>query len=134
MSTVPEVIAGKHCGMKVLCLSLVTNKVVFNADETNHASHAEVLEAVEASGRYVESIVKEISKAEILGDYLRKVPPSTYKPKASAAVTVESKENKSDGACEKKCSHCSDCTTGVVLGVALAAVAAGLFIVMRPRK
>lgn len=28
MSTVPEVIAARHCGLKVLALSLITNKVV----------------------------------------------------------------------------------------------------------
>lgn len=28
MSTVPEVVVGRHCGLHVLCISLVTNKVV----------------------------------------------------------------------------------------------------------
>ena len=53
-STVPEVIAAKHCEMRILGLSLITNKVIteraHKGDQTNHASHAEVLQNVELSG------------------------------------------------------------------------------------
>ena len=47
MSTVPELLAAHHSGMKVLCLSLVTNKVVIDYDEGTPASHDEVIAAVD---------------------------------------------------------------------------------------
>lgn len=43
MSTVPEVVVARHCGLRVLGLSLVTNKVVTDYDSTEKANHEEVL-------------------------------------------------------------------------------------------
>lgn len=43
MSTVPEVVVARHCGLRVLGLSLITNKVVTDYDSDEKANHEEVL-------------------------------------------------------------------------------------------
>ncbi|GMI30067.1 hypothetical protein TrCOL_g3451 [Triparma columacea] len=62
MSTVPEVVAAHHSGMQVLCLSLITNKVMMKGDKGPHASHEEVLEAVNARTVQIQALVKEVVK------------------------------------------------------------------------
>lgn len=60
MSTVPEIVSAHHSGMKILCLSLITNKVIVSGDEGPAASHAEVLEAVQNRSVDLQALVKEI--------------------------------------------------------------------------
>ena len=43
MSTLPEAIAARHCGMKVFAMSLVTNMVVLDYDVDEVANEEEVL-------------------------------------------------------------------------------------------
>ena len=78
MSTVPEVVAGHHCNMQVLCLSLVTNKVIMEGDEGQPvASHAEVLEAVGKRAAQMQTLVTHIVEKldERLLHNLENLPP-----------------------------------------------------------
>lgn len=59
MSTAHEVIAAKHCGIKVFGMSLITNKAIMEYDTTEEASHAEVLET---SQKRQQDLVKFISE------------------------------------------------------------------------
>ncbi|XP_051985449.1 purine nucleoside phosphorylase-like isoform X1 [Xyrauchen texanus] len=60
MSTVHEVIVARHCGMKVLALSLITNQVVADYDSEKKANHEEVLETGELRAKQLEKLVSNI--------------------------------------------------------------------------
>ncbi len=86
MSTIPEVITAKHCGMKILGLSFMTNKVIIEQNEGPPASHQEVLEAVEKSGAKVEKLVKSFITKSNLQSILDEVPALEYKSKSKCPV------------------------------------------------
>ena len=57
---VPEIVAAHHAGLKVICLSLITNKVVIHGHEGPAASHSEVLDAVKARTGDMQRLIQEI--------------------------------------------------------------------------
>lgn len=63
MSTVPEVIVAAHCGLKILGLSLITNKVLYPGEDGSAANHEEVLEAVQATQSDILNYVSEIIRS-----------------------------------------------------------------------
>lgn len=62
MSTVPEVMIARHCGLKVLGLSMITNKAVLPGDDTPPANHKEVIEVVNMRTKDVQALVKLFCK------------------------------------------------------------------------
>ncbi|XP_069318928.1 purine nucleoside phosphorylase [Eulemur rufifrons] len=57
MSTVPEVIVARHCGLRVFGFSLITNKVVMDYESLEKANHEEVLEAGKQAAQKLEQFV-----------------------------------------------------------------------------
>ncbi|XP_041048201.1 purine nucleoside phosphorylase 6 [Carcharodon carcharias] len=61
MSTVPEVILARHCGMRVFGISLITNKVVMDYSSQAKTNHKEVLQTsrdrAEALQRLISNLV-----------------------------------------------------------------------------
>ena len=42
MSTIPEVLVARHCGIRVFAFSLITNKCILEDDSQDMANHEEV--------------------------------------------------------------------------------------------
>ncbi|XP_004644087.1 purine nucleoside phosphorylase [Octodon degus] len=57
MSTVPEVLVARHCGLRVFGFSLITNKVVTDYECREKANHEEVLEAGKQAAKKLEHFV-----------------------------------------------------------------------------
>mmetsp|Transcript_32277 Transcript_32277/g.54001 ORF Transcript_32277/g.54001 Transcript_32277/m.54001 type:complete len:352 (-) Transcript_32277:101-1156(-) len=89
MSTIPEVVTAHHCNMQVLCLSLITNKVIMEGDEGKPvANHAEVLEAVAARSVQMQGLVKKFIEV-LKRETLPKIPELSPVNLQSAAIQYE---------------------------------------------
>ncbi|EDV25436.1 Purine nucleoside phosphorylase [Trichoplax sp. H2] len=62
MSTAPEVIVARHCGMKVCGLSLISNKGIMEYDPSLVIDHSEVLEAGRVRAADIQSLVSNLVK------------------------------------------------------------------------
>ncbi|CAL8292978.1 unnamed protein product [Boreogadus saida] len=60
MSTALEVVVARHCGLRVLGFSLITNMVVTEYDSKQRANHAEVLETTRMRTQVLEGLVTKI--------------------------------------------------------------------------
>ncbi|NXK19080.1 PNPH phosphorylase, partial [Arenaria interpres] len=60
MSTVPEVIVARHCGLRVLGISLITNKVVTSYTSQEKANHEEVLRVSVVRAEALQKLVKHL--------------------------------------------------------------------------
>lgn len=60
MSTAHEVIAARHCGMKVVGFSLITNECILEYDTDRTVNHAEVLDAAKKAEEMIIMFVENI--------------------------------------------------------------------------
>ncbi|XP_077452349.1 purine nucleoside phosphorylase 6 isoform X2 [Stigmatopora argus] len=60
MSTVPEVVVARHCGLRVLGLSLITNKAVTDYDSNEKTNHEEVLATTCLRAQDLQRLVRHI--------------------------------------------------------------------------
>ena len=58
MSTVPEVIVARHCGIRVLGFSVITN--VWREGSSAPVSHAEVQAAADSARQSLTAIIREV--------------------------------------------------------------------------
>lgn len=57
MSTIPEVLVARHCGMRVFAMSLITNLVIAEYDVDATANHEEVLETGQKRSKDLQALV-----------------------------------------------------------------------------
>merc|ERR1711972_109934 len=79
MSTCPEVVAARHCGMRCLGFSLITNNVVLVPNTGVPANHEEVMESANMRAQQMQDLVKEICKDLSSEEEILKTTPAPPK-------------------------------------------------------
>lgn len=60
MSTVPEVVVARHCGMKIFAFSLITNQCITKYDTDAEANHEEVIEVANNRKKDLQNLARRI--------------------------------------------------------------------------
>ncbi|KAM7405529.1 hypothetical protein PAMP_012788 [Pampus punctatissimus] len=60
INTIPEVVVSRHCGLRVLGLSLITDKVVTEYDSDEKANHEEVLRTTQHRTQDLQRLVRRL--------------------------------------------------------------------------
>lgn len=69
MSTVPEVIVARHCGLRVFGFSLITNKAILDYENLEKANHEEVLNTGKQAAQKLEQFVSILMASIPLPDH-----------------------------------------------------------------
>lgn len=60
MSTVPEAIVAKHCGMRVFGLSLMTDMISLDEDKQKELTHEQVLALASQRTEVIQSLILKL--------------------------------------------------------------------------
>ena len=60
MSTIPEVLVARHCGMRVFAFSLITNKCTLDENEAEGVNHEEVVQAAKEKEITLKKFVSKV--------------------------------------------------------------------------
>jgi len=60
MSTVPEVVVARHCGLRVFSFSLITNQCILEYETDQGANHAEVIDTANKRQKDLQALVKSM--------------------------------------------------------------------------
>ena len=60
MSTVPEVIAARHLGMRILAIATVTDMATGMPGQIEHVTHEQVLDVANRTGKRLGELVKGV--------------------------------------------------------------------------
>lgn len=129
MSTVPEVLAARHCGMKVLGLSLVTATPITEPQDAPTITHDDVMKITQVAGQDVERLLRLVLRHPSVHELVLAVPEvDTLPPKANVP-------SKTGCACARGCGCGKEAMRGAMwLSVACAVVSVACLVYTLRRR